>query len=130
MTLASSNVIIVSDLFAKWGRSFVDLCASLDALSDDCIWMQSSLPDTHGRQAALSLLMGWHQRLGVETIRVEICKIIANESCVASERIDYLLRADGGVIARIPVAGIMDIDNGKIISWREYFDSAVMKPRV
>jgi limonene-1,2-epoxide hydrolase len=130
MTSRSSNAKIVSDLFAKWDRSYVELCASFEAMSDDCVWIQSSLPDSHGRLAALSLVQGWHQRLSLETIRVEIRKIIADENCVASERIDHLRRADGSVIATIPVVGIMDMENGKIKRWHEYFDSAVMKPPV
>jgi limonene-1,2-epoxide hydrolase len=50
----------------------------------------------------------------IETIKVDVVRLISSGMCVVSERIDYLRNAEGRVLATVPVAGIMDFRSGKI----------------
>ena len=43
---------------------------------------------------------------------------------VMNERIDYL--TIGGKTVALPVAGVFEIENGKIKAWRDYFDAVTV----
>ena len=44
-----------------------------------------------------------------------------------SERVDIVKRADGSVISELPVVGVMEIKNGKVSRWSEYFNPSDFK---
>ena len=50
--------------------------------------------------------------------------VVSQGKLLACERIDYLKNAQGALIATIPCVGFMEIEQGKIVTWRDYFDSA------
>jgi limonene-1,2-epoxide hydrolase len=125
---ALDNEQLVRTLFARWGESLDALCQSLQLLSEDCLWIQSGLPDLRGSAAGIDFVRQSSVRLGYETVKVDIVRLVADERTVASERVDHLRRADASTILSIPVAGIMDMRNGQIIGWREYFDASALKP--
>jgi limonene-1,2-epoxide hydrolase len=117
----------VRAFFAAWGQDFTRFCASFPAImSADCLLIQSGIPDIRGPDNALSLLRAAREHAGIETIRVELRQLLATDRCVVSERIDHLLSADGRLLASVPCVGVMDFDGGKIVGWREYFDSKLM----
>ena len=62
--------------------------------------------------------------MGLETVDVEIRNITSVGGIVHTERVDHLRRADGRLIVSAPVAGILEWHEGRIVTWREYFDSA------
>jgi limonene-1,2-epoxide hydrolase len=62
-----------------------------------------------------------------ESIEVKCSNLIVTDQFVVSERTDYLRAADGSVVATCPCVGVMEFANGKIIAWRDYFDSADMQ---
>jgi limonene-1,2-epoxide hydrolase len=125
--VAADNERRVREFFAAWELDFPRFCASFEEImSEDCLLIQSGIPDVRGPRQAIALLGAGHEYQGIESIRVEVLRLLATDVCVVSERIDHLLRADGGLIVSIPVAGVMDIAAGKIAAWREYFDSKLM----
>ena len=126
-SVAGDNERRVRDFFAAWGQNFVQFCDSFPKImSEECLLVQSGIPDVRGPDQAIALLRAGHAHQGIETIRVELLQIIATDRCVVSERIDHLLKADKHLIISIPVAGVMDFEGGKIVGWREYFDSKLM----
>lgn len=62
------------------------------------------------------------RKLGIETIDVDILSMGCTESVVFSERLDYLKRPDGTLLASVPVTGVMRFEGGKIAVWREYYN--------
>ena len=48
----------------------------------------------------------------------------ASGDVVCTERVDHILRATDPRAGSFPVVGVTEFRDGKISSWREYFDSA------
>jgi limonene-1,2-epoxide hydrolase len=123
------NIETVRAFFDQWGRDYGQLHASYGAFfTDECVWENSGFPTCTGPVEAVEVMLEpAHEELGLETIKVDIEKISADGDIVWSERVDHLLRADGTVIASVPLVGVMVFaDNGRVRRWREYFDSKAM----
>ena len=54
------------------------------------------------------------------SIQFEILHQVATETIVMNERIDTLVIGDATTV--LPVMGIFELKDGKIIKWRDYFD--------
>jgi limonene-1,2-epoxide hydrolase len=67
--------------------------------------------------------------MGLETVDVDLRNITSAGGIVYTERVDHLRRADGALIVSAPVAGILEWHDGRIVAWREYFDSATFVGR-
>jgi len=115
----------VIEFFTRWGESFEACCDSLrELLAEDCIWDQRPMPRLTGPRQAVRFLEVARATLGLATIDVEILHIASAGEVVHVERIDRLRRADGTLIAAAPVAGVLQFQDGQVVRWREYFDSA------
>jgi len=127
VTSEVTNESLVREFFLRWEASFEEFCAGfLELMSGDCVLIQSGFPDFTGPAAVVELLRAARVQQRIETIKVDVVRLVSSGTCVVSERIDYLRNAEGRVLATVPVVGIMDIRAGKIVAWREYFDSKLM----
>lgn len=129
MTSGQANIERVRAFFDDWDRGYAQLHASYGAFfTEDCVWENSGFPTCIGPKEAVEVMLEpAHEELGLETIRVDIEKISADGDIVWSERVDHLVRADGSVIASVPLVGVMVFaENGRVRHWREYFDSKAM----
>jgi len=127
MTSEAMNETLVRQFFLRWEASFDEFCAGfLEVMSESCVLIQSGFPDFTGPVAVVELLRSARDQQGIETIKVDVVRLVSSGSCVVSERIDYLRNAEGRVLATVPVVGMMDIRSGKIVAWREYFDSKLL----
>lgn len=117
--------------FAQWGVSMDAMTASFrNTFSPDCLWEQRPLAVTTGPEEAVRFLHRAKIAMGLETVQVELRHISATpDGTVHTERLDHLCRADGGLIVTAPVAGILNWQDGQIVAWREYFDSATFISR-
>lgn len=113
----------LSDFFTRWGVSFDELLGSFDLLTTGCQWIQRPIPTITGPQAARRFLRLAHHTLGLTTSDVDIARTAVNGQTVFVERIDHLRRADGSTITSAPVVGTIEFIDGRIVHWREYFDS-------
>lgn len=124
---SGANEKLVRDLFARWGVSFQSLCDSLsETMSDDCLFQQTRLPDLVGGRATVAFLHEGRKVMGYETFDVVVNRTVAAGNWVAAERIDYMKDANGRLLATFAAASFMEIRGGKIVAWRDYFDSADM----
>jgi limonene-1,2-epoxide hydrolase len=124
--LEEANAALARTLFARWGSSNAEMRQTfLDYFSDDCLFQQTRLPDLVGGEQSAAFIDAARGR-GIETVAVKIRTLVAQDRFVASERIDYLKDRDGNVLRTIPAVGFMEIVDGKIIGWRDYFDSALL----
>jgi limonene-1,2-epoxide hydrolase len=57
-----------------------------------------------------------------EAVEFEVIGAAANGSSVFTERVDRFVL--GGRSVSLPIAGVFEIENGKISAWRDYFDLA------
>jgi limonene-1,2-epoxide hydrolase len=68
-----------------------------------------------------------YEALGIHHIVVPIKNLTVDERCVYAERSDDLYREDGSLIAAIPVTGVIEFEDDKIVSWRDYADDWLLK---
>ncbi len=61
---------------------------------------------------------------GIESLSFDIRVLLAHGNTVTFERDDVFVY--NGKAARVPVAGIMEVDGDKVQVWREYFDGYTM----
>lgn len=128
MSPQEENKRLVKAFFERWGKNAEDLIASFkDFIDHDCIWKQSGVPDCAGPEEAAALMEAARQWSGVETIKVDLLNLVAEGDIVISERVDIVKRADGSVISELPVVGVMEIKNGKVSRWSEYFNPSDFK---
>ena len=79
---------------------------------------------TTGIEEAMALIGGFESTFGASAFRAEMLAIASVGNRVLTERIDYLLDADGKDISSFPLMGIFEVTDGKITAWRDYFDTA------
>lgn len=117
----SENVQLVKKLLA----SFSDIARFEETIDDmvtlDIEWLNTGAPPVHGLEQAKGMLKYIGQNL--KEIRVEYINIVEQGNLVWTERMDYLVRHDDSVLD-CPDMGIFEIENGRVRSWRDYFDVA------
>lgn len=115
----------VTRFMDAWGKSYQDLIDSYrQVLTSDATWAQSGVPTCRSAEEAIGLVDSvLHERMGVETIEVEMLHIAANGNTVLTERIDRMRRADGSHVIDFEVSGTLEVtDQGQVRAWRDYFD--------
>ncbi len=118
-----ANEQIVREFMKSWGVSFEASAAGLRSHCDpELVWRNSGLPDCNGVEAAVGLLSHFREAAGVETIVADVQNLASDGNVVISERLDYLVNAKGDTIGEVSVAGVMELRDGKIIRWHDYFD--------
>ncbi len=63
------------------------------------------------------------EQMGFTNMAVEFRNVAVAGDVVFTERVDWLVRADGTRLGPWPVVGVTEFRDGKISAWREYFDS-------
>lgn len=110
----ASGVEGVKDSFRRYG-------------TEDLVWWNSGRGELAGLDACLQALDGMFAALEIATVQCPIRTLVAAADRVVVERSDNLFRADGTVIAEIPVTGVLEFDNKKITVWRDYCDDWMSK---
>lgn len=111
---------IVETFVGHWSSG--DMEAMYAMCADNVVWHNMPMPPIEGVPAMREAVAGFMSP--VETCDWEILNIAANGSTVLTERVDrFILK--GGHKAALPVMGTFEIGaDGKIVSWRDYFDMA------
>jgi limonene-1,2-epoxide hydrolase len=88
--------------------------------SEDAVFHNMPMEPAVGRQAiqdTLGAVMGMGGTVGVDMVN-----LIEDGPIVMTERVDYFTRGDR--TASLPVMGIIEVHDGLITAWRDYFDIA------
>lgn len=96
-----------------------DVERALGLLSDDVFYHNIPFEPVKGKAAVQQTLAGFLQLLGA--IEIETHHQATNGNVVLNERTDYFYPAGKGRVG-LPVAGVFEVKDGKITSWRDYFD--------
>ena len=92
----------------------------LGFFTEDAVYHNMPMPPVQGKAGIKTVLdMFLKPSQSVEFI---ILKIAANDDAVLTERLDKF--ALGGKNVELPVAGVFELEGGKIAAWRDYFDMA------
>ena len=95
-----------------------DLEASLDYISDKCVYQNMPFPSVIGRSGVRSTLAGFFEVTG--NVRIEILEQCGVGKFVMNERLDYFNPPKGNSFA-LPVAGAFKVEDSLIVEWRDYF---------
>ncbi len=122
--MVSKNEDVLRVVLKAWGESIdAAQAATREHFADDCVWEQTGLPTTTGPEEAAQMLQSM-EAMGFIGIDVDFRHVVVAGDVVCTERVDWLVRRDGSRIGPLPVVGVTEFRDGKISSWREYFDSA------
>ena len=109
----------VREFCSAWDN--LDLEKILSLMSDDAVYHNMPIAPLKGRQQISEFIGGFFEM--TETCKFDILNIVADDHRVVTERIDTFGMKGGSTIDALPVVGIFEFDdNGKICSWREYWD--------
>ncbi|HCE5828589.1 TPA: nuclear transport factor 2 family protein [Pseudomonas aeruginosa] len=111
---------VVQSFIDPWPKGLGALRQSfVDWLAEDVVYENVGLTHTTTRADAISLIETFAP--GLDNISVDMLAIAQHGERVFTERVDYLRKADGTVIATIRLMGIFVVRNGRIAEWRDYF---------
>jgi len=105
-------------------RELLDALAKHDAaafrplFTDDVVYHNIPMEPAVGIEASIAFLDGFFGMF--ENAEVEILNLAVRDNVVLTERIDSM--AIGGTVAALPVMGAIEVRDGKVCAWRDYFD--------
>ncbi len=112
----SDNLKLVTDFCQAWSRRDVD--ELLAYFSDDAVYHNMPMPPMKGKPAIQAIL---NQIIGpTSAIDWEVLNVAEAGNLVFTERVDRFQMGERKV--ELPVAGVFQIEGGKIAAWRDYFD--------
>lgn len=113
-------------MLLSWDQGGIEqVCAMIRELfTDDTVWVQPGLPTTTGAAEALAIAETWGQ--AVPQYEIELRHIASTGDTVLAERLETFRHADGSVFLALPVVGVAEFRDGKILNWREYYDTALL----
>ena len=101
------------------------VCAKIRELfTDATVWVQPGLPTTTGPDEAIAIVQSWGA--GFASYEVEIRHVASTDTAVLVERFETFKNSDGSIFLALPVVGVAEFRDGKITTWREYYDSAAV----
>ena len=114
----SDNTEIVTAFCRAWSNRDVD--EILAYFSEDAVYHNMPMPPMQGKPAIKTIL----QQIVSPTswIEWETLNMAEAGNVVFTERVDRFEM--GGKKVELPVAGVFEIEGGKIKAWRDYFDMA------
>ncbi len=114
----AERLAVANDMIEAWNT--MDWDRSLDLFAEDGVLHSVMIEPVVGREAIRARLTPLFQEL--ERIELQITNMGIVNDVVMFERVDDFVYK--GRQSRIPVVGVMEISNGKVDVWREYYDKA------
>jgi limonene-1,2-epoxide hydrolase len=124
--MATPVEIVTQFLQASSGNGERMEAAVRAAFTSDTVWENVGIATTVGPDQAIAYAHQAEQMLGYASIDIETLHIAGAGNAVLTERIDRLLAADGREVASIRLMGVFEVKDGRIIRWRDYFDTAAL----
>ena len=93
----------------------------LQFFTEDAVYHNMPMPPVRGKDAIRSVLDMFLKP--AESVEFVILHVAAVDNAVLTERLDVFLI--GGKKVELPVAGVFEVEAGKIAAWRDYFDMAI-----
>ena len=87
--------------------------------TEDFRWENSGLPTADGRDAAIAMMKGFIEGYGMTHLKVETLAIASVGYVALSERIDHIVNGEGATLLSVPLAGAIEVRDGKIARWSD-----------
>ncbi len=110
---------VVNDFIAAIGRK--DQEAAMALVDEDCYYDNVPVGDMRGHEKMLEVLGPMFRSKG--PLEFEIVRQTCAGNIVMNERVDRF-EIKGRKLG-LPVAGIFEVNDGKITFWRDYFDNGM-----
>lgn len=107
---------VVLDFLAAWGRGNIDELMSFFAA--DAVYHNIPVPRVSGAAAIREAFVGFAKLMSA--IEIENLHVASYGNVVFTERIDRFRSPT--VSLDLPVAGVFEVRDGKIVAHRDYFD--------
>ena len=114
----TNNDQIIRDFSAAWSRLNADELSGY--FTEDAFYHNIPMEPVTGRANIRAFLADFLR--DPSSVKFEIKNQLTAGNLVFNERVDHSVW--GGKTVSLPVAGVFELDNGKIKSWRDYFDMA------
>tara|TARA_B110000014_G_scaffold173916_1_gene124108 strand:+ start:636 stop:1001 length:366 start_codon:yes stop_codon:yes gene_type:complete len=109
---------LIRSFCEAWSNS--DLEKIMEFFDEDAVYHNIPMEPAKGIDDIRAFIDGFFSM--ASSITFDILNQVATETTVMNERVDTLIIGEN--TTTLPVAGIFEIRNGKIIEWRDYFDMA------
>jgi limonene-1,2-epoxide hydrolase len=119
---------VVRGFFERTGEGGKIIAALEEFTTEDFVWENSGLPTAHGRTQAVGMMQQFIDAFKMHALVVDIVHLSVSGNSVLTERVDHMDTADGTRLLSFPLAGTLDVVDGKIVSWRDYFDPRPLLP--
>ncbi|HEX2214943.1 MAG TPA: limonene-1,2-epoxide hydrolase family protein [Mycobacterium sp.] len=112
---------VVTEFCRKWVSPDPEELAQY--FTEDAVYHNIPMPPVQGREAIKEFIAGF--TAGFDGIEFRVHRQVSDGDVVMNERTDVMRRKDGADIP-LPVMGVFEVVDGKIASWRDYFDLATV----
>lgn len=102
------------------------LARALEALAEDVHYWNVPMEPIESREAAFQFLEPFLGERSHLLRKMEIRHTTSSGNVVMNERLETWVKGDVTVV--LPVAGVFEIENGRIARWRDYFDLHTLAP--
>ena len=106
----------VNNFLATWDRG--DMEAALGFFAEDAVWHNIPMEPAVGIDAIQKMLVEFAGAM--EGLHAEVHLQLSGGNYVMHERTDHF--SLGGQAVALPICGVFEIVDGRIKSWRDYFD--------
>ena len=111
--------------FDEWKPTLADMLASMERrFTDQTVWENVGISKTTGFAEAKAFMDGFAQMYPIESGEVIVHHVASDGNVVLTERTDNFHDKDGQLLVSIKLMGVFEMDGDKIVSWRDYFDTA------
>lgn len=117
--MAADSNKIVTDFCRSWSET-KNIEEILSYLSDDCFYHNIPMEPCVGKAAIRGFLEPFMKN--AQSAKFDVKNQAVNGNVVINERVDTFVM--GPKTLSLPVCGVFEVRDGKITSWRDYFDLA------
>jgi limonene-1,2-epoxide hydrolase len=119
-------VRIVADYLSKWEGPGGWRRATLQHFSDDSVYENIGMSKSEGLDEIIEFLDFFDRSTNNGWMVAETKAISGSGDTVLTERIDHIFDGQGNLLMATPVMGAFEVRSGKIVAWRDYFDTGSM----
>ena len=115
---------VVFDFLTQMGPTLEDVKRDYrERLTEDVIWDKVGFPVINGLEASITHLDMLKEVTGMEYCTIEIYNLASTGNVVLTERLDTMYREDDSVIIDYRIMGALEVRDGKICRYTDYFDT-------
>ncbi len=117
--MAAESEKIVNDFCKCWERRNLD--EIMGFFTEDAVYHNIPMPPAKGKDAIRNTISSFLPM--ASAVEFKILKSLAAGNVVMNERVDIFQMGPKRI--ELPVAGVFEVNGGKIAAWRDYFDLAM-----